>query len=165
MADSGITKRALAASLKELMREKPFQKIGIAEICAGCDMNRKSFYYHFKDKYALVNWIFDTETGLLFRSCGDRAEDRLAELCAYLWQNRDFYRKALRVEGQNSFASHFRDNCVRDLVVNISRSYSSAFCTDFLTDAAVCAVKRWLSEKEPVHHTDFFKKLCPLLCR
>ena len=93
LADSGITKRALAASLKELMREKPFHKIGIAEICAGCDMNRKSFYYHFKDKYALVNWIFDTETGLLFRSCDDRAEDCLAELCAYLWQNRDFYRK------------------------------------------------------------------------
>ena len=24
-------------------------------------MNRKSFYYHFKDKFDLVNWIFDVE--------------------------------------------------------------------------------------------------------
>ena len=31
-------------------------------------MNRKSFYYHFKDKYDLVNWIFDTEiTKIFFR--------------------------------------------------------------------------------------------------
>ena len=58
MADSNITKRALAAALKELMEQKPFSKINVAEICEKCGMNRKSFYYHFKDKYDLVNWIF-----------------------------------------------------------------------------------------------------------
>ena len=61
MADSNITKRALATSLKELMAEQPFGKINVAQICERCNMNRKSFYYHFKDKYDLVNWIFDTE--------------------------------------------------------------------------------------------------------
>lgn len=57
MADSNITKRALAAALKELMEQKPFSKINVADICEKCGMNRKSFYYHFKDKYDLVNWI------------------------------------------------------------------------------------------------------------
>ena len=61
MADSNITKRALAEALKELMEEKSFSKISVADICGKCNMNRKSFYYHFKDKYDLVNWIFDTE--------------------------------------------------------------------------------------------------------
>ena len=51
MADSNITKRALATSLKELMVEQPFEKINVAQICERCNMNRKSFYYHFKDKY------------------------------------------------------------------------------------------------------------------
>ena len=41
--------------------EKTFDKINISDICEPCYMNRKSFYYHFKDKYDLVNWIFDTE--------------------------------------------------------------------------------------------------------
>ena len=50
MADSNITKNALAASLKNLMREKPFEKISVSDICEACGMNRKSFYYHFKDK-------------------------------------------------------------------------------------------------------------------
>lgn len=54
MADSNITKRALATSLKELMVEQPFDKINVAQICERCNMNRKSFYYHFKDKYDLV---------------------------------------------------------------------------------------------------------------
>ena len=61
MADSNITKRALAAALKELMDEMSFDKITIVHICNKCEMNRKSFYYHFKDKYELVNWIYYTE--------------------------------------------------------------------------------------------------------
>ena len=61
MADSNITKRALATALKELMEEVPFEKIQVALICERCNMNRKSFYYHFKDKYDLLNWIFDIE--------------------------------------------------------------------------------------------------------
>ena len=36
MADSNITKRALAAALKELMEQKPFSKINVAEICEKC---------------------------------------------------------------------------------------------------------------------------------
>lgn len=61
LADSNITKRALASSLKELMETEPFSKIGVSDICEACEMNRKSFYYHFKDKYDLVNWIYYTE--------------------------------------------------------------------------------------------------------
>ena len=61
MADSNITKRALASALKELMESTPFSKITVSDICAKCNMNRKSFYYHFKDKFDLVNWIFDVE--------------------------------------------------------------------------------------------------------
>ena len=61
MADSNITKKALAGALKELMDTKPFQKISVSDICERCQMNRKSFYYHFKDKYDLMNWIYDTE--------------------------------------------------------------------------------------------------------
>ena len=61
MADSVITKKAIAESLKKLMKEKPFEKISVAEICEECGLTRKSFYYHFKDKYDLVSWIFDHE--------------------------------------------------------------------------------------------------------
>ena len=61
MPDASITKYALAVSLRQLMDTTPFEKISIQDICAACGMSRKSFYYHFPDKYALVNWIFDTE--------------------------------------------------------------------------------------------------------
>ncbi|MBE6350716.1 MAG: TetR family transcriptional regulator, partial [Spirochaetaceae bacterium] len=58
MSNSNITKQALANAFKELMFEKSFTRITINDICSKCSLNRKSFYYHFKDKYDLLNWIF-----------------------------------------------------------------------------------------------------------
>ena len=50
MSDSLITKKAIAAALKQVCREKPFDKISIADITAVCGLNRQTFYYHFQDK-------------------------------------------------------------------------------------------------------------------
>ena len=58
MSEANVTKNALAASMKKLMRMRPFEKISVSDICNDCGINRKSFYYHFRDKYDLVNWIF-----------------------------------------------------------------------------------------------------------
>ena len=61
MPYSNATKQAFADALRKLLEQKPFAKISVSHICEECGMNRKSFYYHFKDKYDLVNWIFDVE--------------------------------------------------------------------------------------------------------
>ena len=61
MSGSALTKRALSDAMKELMLEKPFQKINIRQICERCGMSRKSFYYHFKDIYDLLEWSWVRE--------------------------------------------------------------------------------------------------------
>lgn len=61
MSDALITKRAIATGLKELVDEKPFNKISIRDITEKCGLNRQTFYYHFQDKYELVNWIYYQE--------------------------------------------------------------------------------------------------------
>ena len=55
------TKKMLAASLKKAMKHKPFYKITVSEIIADCGVNRKTFYYHFEDIFALLTWIFEEE--------------------------------------------------------------------------------------------------------
>ncbi len=55
------TKRTLAASLKSFMEKKPLSKITISEIIADCGVNRKTFYYHFEDIYALLKWMLNEE--------------------------------------------------------------------------------------------------------
>lgn len=55
------TKKTLAESLKKAMRTKPFSKITVSEIINDCGVNRKTFYYHFEDIYALLKWMFEEE--------------------------------------------------------------------------------------------------------
>lgn len=60
---SDITKRAISASLKNLLKGKKLNKITVQEIADDCGINRQTFYYHFQDIYDLVEWtcIEDTE--------------------------------------------------------------------------------------------------------
>lgn len=53
---SNITKRALEASLKHLLLQKPLNKITVGDIANDCGINRMTFYYHFKDIYDLIEW-------------------------------------------------------------------------------------------------------------
>ncbi|RKD30283.1 TetR/AcrR family transcriptional regulator [Lacrimispora algidixylanolytica] len=59
---SQITKRALEISLKNLLLQKPLNKITISDIANDCGINRMTFYYHFKDIYDLIEWICTEET-------------------------------------------------------------------------------------------------------
>ena len=52
-----ITEKALGASLKHLLLQKPLPKITIQDIADDCGISRMTFYYHFKDIYDLVEWV------------------------------------------------------------------------------------------------------------
>ena len=154
MADSNITKRALAAALKELMEQKPFSKINVAEICEKCGMNRKSFYYHFKDKYDLVNWIFDMDFAKVLE---EHQTERftwpfLEAICECFYESRSFYRKALKIRGQNCFIDHYRERLepfMQDGMRKILHETEYMdFQINFFADAFIGSLERWLSASE-----------------
>ena len=45
--NASTTKKELAAALKQLMEQKPLEKISIREITSLCGLRRETFYYHF----------------------------------------------------------------------------------------------------------------------
>lgn len=49
------SKMQILASLEELLKEKPFQKITVIDICKKAHINRMTFYNHYQDKYDLFN--------------------------------------------------------------------------------------------------------------
>ena len=55
------TKKMFASSLKGFMEKKPLSKITVSEIVNDCGVNRKTFYYHFEDIYALLKWMLEQE--------------------------------------------------------------------------------------------------------
>ena len=160
MADSNITKKALAASLKDLMNEIPFSKITVTDICNKCEMNRKSFYYHFKDKYDLVNWIYYTEfIGVVQEKQYKTGLDFLYEVCVYLEENKSFYRKVLKIDGQNSFFEYFKELFTPIIEKYINEIFvdteNSKFYTTFFTDAFVNAVKNWMLDSNSMSAQKF----------
>ncbi|WP_346889136.1 TetR/AcrR family transcriptional regulator [Clostridium sp. UBA1056] len=55
------TKKLLSDALKRMMTKKPLEKITIKEIVDLCNLNRRTFYYHFQDIYQLLEWIYKEE--------------------------------------------------------------------------------------------------------
>lgn len=62
------TKKMLANTLISLMKKKPLSKISISEIVKECQINRKTFYYHFEDIYDLLEWHLEQEVTALTNS-------------------------------------------------------------------------------------------------
>ena len=116
-------------------------------------MHRQSFYYHFRDKYELVNWIFNEEF-LSFMKKNPHYNTRWSffnEICQYFYDNRDFYRKVLMVEEQNSFSEYF-SNFLQNifyqyLKIVLEENEDLDFYIHFYTDAIISAVKRWISSE------------------
>ncbi len=55
------TKKMLAETLKSLLQKKSLSKITVSEIVNTCQINRKTFYYHFTDIYDLLEWYLNQE--------------------------------------------------------------------------------------------------------
>ena len=152
MSDSNITKKALATALKKLMQTQPFEKISVGKICEACELNRKSFYYHFKDKYDLVEWIFDTE--FIAAVSAAKVTDRwsfVRALCEYFYRERAFYTKLFHLTGQNSFRRYFSEYLFRtaepflrpNIPLEAQQNENYAFFISFISDAIFIAIFRW----------------------
>lgn len=111
MPGSDLTKRILADGIKEMMQATPLGRISVGDITKHCGISRNTFYYHFKDKYDLVNWIFYTEIMPHISQFMDREHwvDGLIALCLDMQKNKKFYINALNTEGQNSFSECLMD--------------------------------------------------------
>lgn len=58
------TKLLIADAFVELCDEMPLKRVSISDIVQRTGKNRKTFYYHFVDKEALIIWRFRYDLGL-----------------------------------------------------------------------------------------------------
>ena len=93
------TETDLANALKQLMKTKSFEKISISDITNYCGMHRQTFYYHFMDKYELLEWIVHNE--LILPLINDFSLDNLYDKFEVMFDTmkteKDFYHNALKI--------------------------------------------------------------------
>ena len=89
---SKTTKKAFAASLKKLLSQKPLDKIKIIDITEDCEVNRQTFYYHFKDIYDLLEWVYTNEAtkALEGKKTYDTWQQGFSKKFNYILENKEF---------------------------------------------------------------------------
>ncbi len=99
----------LADSFKKIAAKEPIEKITIKEITDGAGVIRPTFYNHFQDKYELLEWIVNKdlmEPAMLLFENGFWTES-VVLILKNIQKDREFYTRAAKLEGQNSFEEIF----------------------------------------------------------
>ncbi|MFI3312611.1 MAG: TetR/AcrR family transcriptional regulator C-terminal domain-containing protein [Eubacteriales bacterium] len=96
------TKQLIADTLKSYIHEVPLKKITVQMLCDKCNVNRGTFYYHFKDISDLVCWIYHMEITLDSRGIGLESQKLITYTLNRMNEDREFYCQAWHREGQNN---------------------------------------------------------------
>lgn len=141
------TRLALASGLKELMKEKPLSKISVKDLVTRCNVNRKTFYYHFTDIYDLLKWMLKEEALDVMKKFDYMTDFQDAALYVinYVEENNHILQCAYDSMGRDGLKEFLDQNfitIIRPYVnryvqghnLSASESYKEFIC-DFFTDA------------------------------
>ena len=151
---SQTTKRALEASLKKLLLQKPLNKITINDITEDCGVNRMTFYYHFKDIYDLVDWIMveDAAKALEGRQSFENWTDAFLDILHQVQDNKvlvmNVYRSVSR-EQVEQYLYKLLDSMLRDFVDRSAQGFTvqdadKQFIIDFYKYGFVGLALEWI---------------------
>ena len=141
---SCATKELMAGALRELMRKKPMNRVTVGDVCDLCEMNRKSFYYHFHDKYELLNWMLDQDLAAAAAASPD--QDRLLTLCECLSREPAFYRNAMQPLEQNALRRHMQARVLDMLNERMADGVYDMADRDMLAHALCSVITRWVMD-------------------
>lgn len=140
---SQTTKRALEASLKNMLLKKPLNKITINDIAEDCGVNRMTVYYHFKDIYDLVEW-----------SCEEDARKALAGKKTYTTWQEGFLQIFEAVKENKPFIMNVYSSVSREQVENYLYKVTYGLLIDVVNEEAK---DMEVSEDDRSFIADFYK--------
>lgn len=97
------TKAKIASALKELMNDEAFDKITVSDITEKCNIHRQTFYYHFQDRYELLDWLIYHELikPLTTDFNLDNMYEKLFNMFETMKNDDKFYHNALKINGDD----------------------------------------------------------------
>ena len=152
------TKKILRERLTQLLKEKKIQDITVRELTEMADLNRGTFYLHYKDVFDLLE---QTEEELLtaFRQLLNRLNSKntdnelvpvFEEIFSMVKENGDLVEILLGENGDLNFLNRLkaliREKCLEDWMEMFRKRNSSSFeaCSAFIVAGSVGLVQHWL---------------------
>lgn len=65
------TKKLIANTLSEMIKDHPFDSITITELVERCNISRQTFYYHFADLLDVLEMIFENKIESVIFECNE----------------------------------------------------------------------------------------------
>ncbi|MCR5747045.1 MAG: TetR/AcrR family transcriptional regulator [Lachnospiraceae bacterium] len=152
-----LTKKLFKTALIELMQDKPFHRITIKEICAQADLNRTTFYLHYKDQKELLDDILSelrekTSEHLSDITYGDNENLALKKYLEFVKENAVLFRTILF----RALMDGNIDLCTRDLVItsfiedirdrlpSFGSELENRYFYTYMIEGSVSLVARWI---------------------
>ena len=163
-----LTKLMIRKAYAELLKERQDKKITVKDLCERADVNRGTFYSHYKDVDDLQNQIIGQFKSLLedtfidFLSTVDvenlSTTDFIKGLLKSIYANKDFCEILLYSGNSQSLLSEILDmakNLVNNFYTKLFKDKSIEeinFWYNFVAGGAVFVILNWINEefKEPI---------------
>ncbi len=169
------TKKRLAKSLKKFMLSKSLNKITVTDIIKDCGVNRKTFYYHFSDIYALLKWILEQEAIDVVKSFDLTSDYEEAVLfvinyvednaylltCAYDTMGREEMKRFF-YKDFNGIVKVLIDNAERETELHIDEDFKR-FLTIFFAEALAGILIEYFKNPRIQNKDRFIKHLSVIL--
>lgn len=170
------TKKAMTEALAKLLLEKPLNKISVREIAEKADINRGTFYLHYRDVYdmaeKLQNEIFER-----FNEIVDNYEPKknteelfpmLVELFNLLSDNSELAKVLISENGDAAFIYKLkkiiREKCFVNAqkILNIKNNDEFDYIYHYIVSGCIGIFSEWLENgmrETPSEMAEFTKKL------
>ena len=130
------TKYLYAEHLTEMLKETTFDKIRVTELVRRSGTTPPTFYYHFKDKYELVAWMYLRDfSDVVGYEDAEYSPERLARIMQKMKEKKPFYKKVFASDSQNSIAA-----CIHNLGLALAKDALEQAGADKLTEEQELAI-------------------------
>jgi AcrR family transcriptional regulator len=170
------TRKVLEDSLIELMKDKPVVKITIKELCEKADVNRTTFYAHYRDQYDLLQQIEEETLTALenildkYDSSQDKRElaKMLEEIFNFIASNSNSIQALLSENGDIGYQKRlFRRFIHKELISKYSAEKSISEETReywyvYVINGSIGLMQHWLKDNMSIPVSELVKTMIRL---
>ncbi|PNQ79912.1 TetR/AcrR family transcriptional regulator [Paenibacillus sp. F4] len=173
------TKEAIFQSFASLISEKDFEDITINEIADRANVNRGTVYFHYRDKYDLLNKCIEENLNKMISvttithangETFDLIQSSFLPVISYFEENHRLYASMLSNKGIPAFRDRMLEIVTSHIKLHINmdgdnKNYSKELTTQFMASAFVGVIEWWILNNMPQSPNDVADQLWGLLKR
>lgn len=152
------TRSVLKQSLMTILENKPISSVTVKEICDKADINRSTFYTHYRDSYDLLVKIEEEIIEDLYQylkqyesSLDEEGEKMTIKLLEYIADNQSMFKVLLNQNAEPGFEKKLNDVAKQFLIHHWIRKHvpderESKYLSTFVVSGAIHVIKDWIQQ-------------------